>query len=898
MDSTARIRTLAALFFASAGSFPLAANTLPATVITVHDLSAGDPSADLNPTGPVLFAGQVYFVGGTSDDQEIWVSDGTSLGTHPLLEIVPGPQGSYPEDLTVADAWLFFSAWDPDHGQELWRSDGTAAGTERVTDLNPGVFDSSPRNLLFSGSHLYYSAYDDDQGATLWRTEINTWVTEEVRMDVHVIGSILEVGGTVYFRGSLGASNLQDLWASDGTSMGTFPISNLACPSIQEFVAAGDLLFLTCRHDLLVTDGSLVGLEVIKTFNSTDPRFLTTARTVAVDGMTRVFFAASDDIDQGVNEELWVTDGTAAGTVPMPEIAPGTLSSRPSALVADQGEILFRATNGVDGVELWWTHGLQVTGLDLNSCGDSYPNSFLRHGGFVYFSAADCTTGQELWRTDRTTQSTTQVKDLVPGPMGSGVRPLLSTPLGLALSAREADHGIELWGSNGTDAGTVRITEFEGTHSRPRYFVPTADGIRFSASYLTGTEPWEIGAGPEAPHEIADLVPGSMGSSPMSSGGGATLAGGVSVFEARSAAGLVELWRTDGTAMGTFVLSSNGEPGNPISFVAAGDLAYFSATDTLHGRELWRTDGTVAGTFLIADIKPGTPSSNPSSLTLFGDDMYFAVDDGTTGVELWRSDGTALGTELAHDLNPISSSFPTELTVAGNRLVFRAFEADHGTELWSTDGTTAQLMDLVPGDESSSPSSFWPWGDAVALTALNASLEQELWRSDGTLAGTVDLNVNPGSLETLPTALGTTSAGLVFIRETSGLTEFGLTTGSPGTSILLGTIGGLCTEFTPLADRNAATLDGVLYFGAYGTTDCELWRSDGTPTGTEVIDLIPGPQSSYPTQLTRVGQRLFFAADDINLGRELHELVHMDPSSLFFDGFETGDTGAWSTTVP
>ena len=39
---------------------------------------------------------------------------------------------------------LYFSATDPAHGDELWRSDGTAAGTALVKDIHPGAAKSSP----------------------------------------------------------------------------------------------------------------------------------------------------------------------------------------------------------------------------------------------------------------------------------------------------------------------------------------------------------------------------------------------------------------------------------------------------------------------------------------------------------------------------------------------------------------------------------------------------------------------------------------------------------------------------------------------------------------------------------------------------------------------------------
>ena len=46
-----------------------------------------------------------------------------------VANIAPGRASSDPQDLTVMNGKLFFSAWSPRHGRQLWESDGTAAGT-------------------------------------------------------------------------------------------------------------------------------------------------------------------------------------------------------------------------------------------------------------------------------------------------------------------------------------------------------------------------------------------------------------------------------------------------------------------------------------------------------------------------------------------------------------------------------------------------------------------------------------------------------------------------------------------------------------------------------------------------------------------------------------------------
>jgi ELWxxDGT repeat protein len=72
--------------------------------------------------------------------------------------------------------------------------------------------------------------------------------------------------------------------------------------------------------------------------------------------------------------------------------------------------------------------------------------------------------------------------------------------------------------------------------------------------------------------------------------------------------------------------------------VISGGLAYFVANDGQTGPGLWRSDGTAAGTFLLKDITPGPYGSSPTNLTDVNGTLYF------TAAGTWRTDGTPAGT--------------------------------------------------------------------------------------------------------------------------------------------------------------------------------------------------------------------------------------------------------------
>src|SRR5262245_37843136 len=90
----------------------------------------------------------------------------------------------------------------------------------------------------------------------------------------------------------------------------------------------------------------------------------------------------------------------------------------------------------------------------------------------------------------------------------------------------------------------------------------------------------------------------------------------------------------------------------PAEFVNLNGVALFSAQTPAAGKELWRSDGTSAGTWLVRDILPGATGSSPFGLVLVNGVLYFAANDGVSGTELWRSDGTSSGTTLVRDISP------------------------------------------------------------------------------------------------------------------------------------------------------------------------------------------------------------------------------------------------------
>ncbi|MFP2927484.1 HYR domain-containing protein, partial [Pyxidicoccus sp. 3LG] len=205
----------------------------------------------------------------------------------------------------------------------------------------------------------------------------------------------------------------------------------------------------------------------------------------------------------------------------------------------------------------------------------------------------------------------------------------------------------------------------------------------------------------------------------------------------------------------------------PASLVVAGGLLYFTADDGTSGRELWRSDGTAAGTFRLRDIAPGTASAAVTSMKPVAGRLFFLANDGTSGSEPWVTDGTQAGTYQVKDVAPgAASSDAADLYALEpeGTLVFTARDVVNGRELWMSDGTeagTRPLTDLSPAGLThlASPTRPARLGNHVLFFADDRQSGMEPWRvTQGPPPDTTPpVIVCPGSV----TAEATSASGAV-----------------------------------------------------------------------------------------------------------------------------------------
>ena len=200
-----------------------------------------------------------------------------------------------------------------------------------------------------------------------------------------------------------------------------------------------------------------------------------------------------------------------------------------------------------------------------------------------------------------------------------------------------------------------------------------------------------------------------------------------------------ELWRTDGTADGTYLVKDIREGSDDYDiheFVIYDNHIYFGASSESDYSELWKSDGTEEGTVQISNL-----NLNPRYMTVFNDEIYFNGRNEDGDRLVWKSDGTGEGTAVVGD----SVYVDDQVFAFGDHLYFKGYSVDHGFELWRTDGTdegTGLVKDIRPGSSSSEIKGISVEGDYIYFSAQDGTADQfdNLWKSDGTAEGTVKIS--------------------------------------------------------------------------------------------------------------------------------------------------------------
>ena len=489
--------------------------------------------------------------------------------------------------------------------------------------------------------------------------------------------------------------------------------------------------------------------------------------------------------------------------------------------------------------------------------------------GTLFFAADDGVHGLELWRSDGTPAGTQLVADINPGDANANPDHLTALDGALLFSANDGSHGTELWKSDGTPLGTILLTD---SHE-PDYQVIFAT----SWAFLTGTQVDGSFIGIRNIGDADLWVNRFANNSDLYSkaSGGAPWDGTFLPFKAILSTS-TQSARDHAPILGP-VYNTQGE------LVATGDadlwdgsiqnLIYDEAGKSPPGFMVWT--GTISdGSFSGASRTDWSAHWSTAVTATIGD---WRKTDSTWIVARNTSLGNA---NLLYGVSPLLpgadlSSDPSDFIVLNHTLYFTAVDPLHGRELWKTDGTaagTTMVADFYPGTTSSGISNLIIAEGKLYFGATDNVHGLQLWRLDP-VTNAVDAFSLPGFGPGGPLfqLTGATNS-LYFVRFVNngglrGVWRFDLETGAIVQAAYLPFKSGLAgpTVFATLGDR--------LFFTGESSSGFEIWTTEGTLASAQMVEDLLGstPQIylSNPQQLTKVGDRLYFTADDGTHGVEL-----------------------------
>ncbi len=867
------------------------------------------------------FKGSLYFtVKDNNDKKLLFQSDGTASGTYQILE-----DASITEMIVFNDYLYIFDSFNGQNG--LWRVSSPESELELVQ-----LFDEKMKaEFHIAGQKLYcfvnnYLTESENRKMELWVLEKNTtskvldktgyyavyfypfndsayftlgyilYKTDgtaegtillkdsTVEQDINVVSSMITENGSLFF--FVGTN----LWKTDGTLDGTLKVLDWSGDETVLGIAGNFLYFKIPTESGLIyfmrTDGTVDGTLLIKEFDeNTNPA-----------GATE--YKNSLYIQAGT--KLWKTDGTNIEEI-------SELS----------GEFKFYKFNE----KLYWVTYTTISFTDGEKTEKIFDYSHADDTSFssksLYFSgntfyAVDAE--NKLYKTNEAGDEMTKIADILsPTPLFitavSGDSLLLKSRTRLApnqiylqefyrykestskfehitvkkassnpqllffdnesfyFTAYSKEDGLELWKTDGTSENTTIVSDLETSQgsasSSIKSVISLATATYFAEVKNESTIIWKKEDGKLS--ETISTITGKI----LDENGFQQLDDNSFVFVVTNTeGGKNELWKSDGTSNGTFILTQYS---GPIYFqLNDSGIIYFIGWQEIGKPALYRTDGTVKGTFLLQNLSLNISSTESFFIKMVKNgEKLFGTLENEEGRFLFTTDGTVDGTKKVGE-NLIIGKI-TDITSYKNSI----FIVTDSGNLWKTDGTdSGTVLATETGISGVSKIILTANKNYLYLTGYeNRGLANSpqftavlLIRTNGTEAGAEiieDLRVSKGKLWNF--SVTDTSIFYQLSEAENNINYKIIGENGLGKTELINS--GIVSNMPFLF--NTKTLENQIFFIAYdsGSKQNQLFVSGGTKETTHILD---ASSKVEPSELFGIIEnKLIFKGSSSQFGEEL-----------------------------
>jgi ELWxxDGT repeat protein len=672
------------------------------------------------------------------DDKEVFLFTKGSPETTVTLGYIQGNNGGFSPDVIIEVGENIFFRADDQSGAALWKTDGTSTGTKKVefgmpyleTAFNNKLYywngvqrsidgasststslgDYYMASTLAVGNILYY-VQNTSQGSEFRSLSVvgnNTFI--KAATDIRILGVIKN---KILLNVLAAQNGNNELWLFDTATNQISFYRSLTVNGINYRADQGTVV----ENRLFVTAVGFPNFAVWSTDGADDFRlhgiYLSKFVNVVTHGLNNLLVAwgsVSGTVAYGMS--YFDAESNDTGEV---ETSSVNVGSDPRSYVVFDNELYFVAKYS----ELWKSRGDEQSTISLNLPVTGYPVSVATNNSLL-FGSTNSTYGNEIWRYNKTDGASLLV-DVNPGAAGSYPRQMISFN-DKAFFWGEGSNGSELWSSDGTSVGTVKIKDIGSPYGA---VAKTANNFYYLTSSYSYNNPKMIIVKSDG------TTSGTFTVAEFSDIRSSLVSVGNYVYFIAIQTNSTELWKISVndnaiSRVKTFSASAGYYSSDLVEF--QGEIV-FNYADPQYGMELWISDGTESGTHLLKDIYPGTNDSQPGGFTKFQDRLYFVANDGSHGDELWSTKGTSESTMMTADLTPgAGGSSPQQLYVTHDRLIFWTESA-----LWEMlpkSQTPSQVNTGVSFDMIYGPREFFEYNDLVFFSGNTAEFGNELWVLD------------------------------------------------------------------------------------------------------------------------------------------------------------------------
>lgn len=412
---------------------------------------------------------------------ELWVSNGTSQGTHFLKDINTATKSSISYDFSegrVINNNLYFASQE----YEDARLELTIANEKRAVFVKdslpnsnrefPQYLGRSPSLLADLGRGVLFSGLDSLHGQELWLTNSTNNGTVLLK-DINLGKSssnptnVIQFGLKSYFEASDGIHG-RELWVTDGTTTGTNLVRDFYPDNSDEYSSIYSKIWFDNKL-ILITQDAQYGRELWKMEENENlfvrliDRTTTSQIHIPIHGLkvhqNKIYYIANTSTN---SPSLWSTNAEIGGAQLIKEMRIYPLSSASPQLHSFKNWLFMYASDisSSNLTGLWRSDGTTEGTIPILKNAYILDDKIVIGTQYLYFA-----TEYTLWKSDGT-PSGTQVVKVFDSNLYSGTLKELKYVNGhVYFEVVNLQTGVELWQSDGTLENTFLLENISANHS-------------------------------------------------------------------------------------------------------------------------------------------------------------------------------------------------------------------------------------------------------------------------------------------------------------------------------------------------------------------------------------------------------------------------------------------------